>query len=275
MKTMKNLWVLAILFAPFAASQLNAQDDMRPAFVTLTTTHWNMDPNLPDDDGAEWEALEKEYLEKVTKKNEHVMGTAFLTHFYTADNSEVINVATYKTWNDIEAAQDRNDELEKAAWPDEAKRKAFHAKLDKYYENRHADEIYATQDGAKLSASRMDSSMVIYMQKTYLAFPEDGTNEEFEQLRMEYNRNVIQKNPHIVAYYPMRHAWGADNREFINVYVVKSFCEVGEMNSAIGGLVEAAWPDEAKRKEFMKKYNRYYTGVHGDYIYTSNPDVSK
>jgi hypothetical protein len=275
MKTLKHLWVLAILFTPFAGSQLNAQDNARPEFVVLTRTHWNMDKNLPDDDGAEWEALEKEYLEKVTKKNDLVMSTELLTHFYTADNSEVILVGTYRNWNDIEAAQDKYDELEKAAWPDEAKRKAFHSKLDKYYENRHSDEIYATQDGAKISAMPSDSSMVIYMQKVYMAFPEDGTRAEFEQLRLEYNKNVIQKNPFIHAYYPLRHAWGADNREFVNVYVVKSFCDISEMNKATAGLVAAAWPDETKRKAFMKKYNRYYSGVHGDYIYSSNPQVSK
>jgi hypothetical protein len=73
----------------------------------------------------------------------------------------------------------------------------------------------------------------------------------------------------------MRHAWGSDNREFVHVYVVESLCDVGEMNQSTGGLVQAAWPDEAARSAFFEKYDKYFTGRHGDYIFSSIPEVAK
>ena len=276
MKLLKHLWALALILTSLATSHLVAQAPTRPQFVVLTKTHWNMNAENTPDMRANWMSMEKEYLDKVTKKNDYVFSTALLTHYYTADNSEVIQVHTYKTWDDIEKAQMKFDELEKAAWPDEAKRNAFMDKLDNSYENRHSDNIYATLDGAKLrNEDTNDSSLVVYMQIRYLAYPEDGSNAEFEKLRMEYNQKVIQKNPHILSYYPMRHAWGQDNREFVNAYVVKSLCDVEALNEAWPGLIQAAWPDEAQRKAFFDKYDKYFDGVHGDYIYTMIPALGK
>ena len=268
------MWITMILIS-VVGPQLFAQDDMRPEYVVITRTHWNFE--LDDDDASpeEWEALAKEYLEKVVKKNDHVKSTATLAHLYTEDNSEVLMVATYKTWADIEKAQAKYGELEDAAWPDEAAADAFFKRLDRYYVNKHSDEIYRTLDGAKLPAAQMDSSMVVYMQKVYLAFPEDGSNEEFNQLRVEYANKVIHKSPHVKAYYPLRHAWGAANRELVQVYGVESLCDVAEMNQTVGGLVREAWPDEAARDAFFDKYDKYFTGKHADYLYSSIPEVAK
>jgi hypothetical protein len=275
MRTFQKFLALAMVLCLWAAPQLAAQDDARPQFVVITTAHWNL--SLDDDTATPeaWAAFEKDYLEKVTKKNEFIMSTAVLRHMYTADNSEALFVATYRTWDDIEKAQARTTELEKAAWPDDAARRAAFNKQDRYYTGEHSDEIYATLPGAKLPAEQVDTSRVAYFQKVYRAYPADGEPGEFEKLRMEYAEKVIHKNPHILAYYPMGHAWGANNRELVDVYIVASLADVAEMNTAIADLEKAAWPDEAKRKAFFKKYDRYFTGQHGDYLYTTIPGVSK
>jgi hypothetical protein len=275
MKTLMKLWVLAIVLTPMTFGQAIAQDNDRPEYVIITTAHWNL---ALDDDSATreaWTAFEKEYLEKVTKKNEYIMSTAVLNHMYTADNSEVLFVTTYPTWEDIEKAQARNTELEKSAWPDDAARRAAFQKQDRYYTGMHSDEIYATLPGAKIPAEQVDSSRVAYFQKVYRAYPADGQPGEFETLRMEYAEKVIHKNPNILAYYPMGHAWGANNRELVDVYIVASLADVAAMNAATADLEKAAWPDEAKRKAFFKKFDKYFTGQHGDYLYMTIPGVSK
>jgi hypothetical protein len=255
--------------------QGNAQDDNRPEFVAISYTAWSGTPGDETASREEWHALAKEYNEKVTMKNEFVRGTVVLTHMYTPKSSDLLLVTTYNNWGDIEKAQDRNDELEEQAWPDKTARMAFMNKLDRYYSNKHSDEIYATTPGAKYPAERTDTTRVIYMQKFYRAFPEDGTTEEFEALNKEYLEKVTHKNPNLIAFYPMQHGWGADNREIVHVYVLESLEDLSKMNQAWDALEEAAWPKEADRKAFFKKYDRYFTGVHGDFIYSSIPGVSK
>ena len=79
----------------------------------------------------------------------------------------------------------------------------------------------------------------------------------------------------IVAYYPSVHAWGANSQDFVEAYVVKSFDDVVKAVDADTGLTKAAWPDENARKDYFAKRNKYFTGQHADYIYTSVPELTK
>lgn len=231
-----------------------------------------------DDETAnpgEWHALAKEYNEKVTMKNEFIRSTSVLTHMYTSDNSDVLLITTYNSWDAIEKAQDRNDELEAAAWPDKDARMAFMDKMNRYMVHKHSDEIYATTPGAKMPVEQKDTNRVVYIQKVHRAYPADGSADEYTALSLEYAQKVTQKSPHLLAYYPMQHAWGADNTEVLNVYVLKSMTDLVALNQSWDALEEAAWPDEAKRKDFFKKFDRYFNGHHGDFIYSYIPGVSK
>ena len=51
-----------------------------------------------------WEDIEKEYLNKVTMKNEYVMGSGFFVHRWTADNSELRYVQVFANWEAIDKA---------------------------------------------------------------------------------------------------------------------------------------------------------------------------
>ena len=73
----------------------------------------------------------------------------------------------------------------------------------------------------------------------------------------------------------MRHAWGADKRDFIEVFVVNSMADLEASNYARGDLVKSHWTDEAARKAFFKKSGKYFTGFHADYIYETIPELSK
>ena len=73
----------------------------------------------------------------------------------------------------------------------------------------------------------------------------------------------------------MRHLYGADSRDFVEVFVVKSFGDVDKALDEMGKLSKEHWPDDDARKEFYTKYNKYFTGWHADYLYTNIPELSK
>lgn len=271
MKTkMRRLVVLTIMFV-WISGTLIAQE--RPMFLTVTTIHWNLDYENYSMD--EWKAVEKEYFDKVTMKNEFIVSASFLIHYYTADNTEIKVVTGYSSWENILKAQQRSSELEKEAWPDEAARNAFMNKQSAYYTHMHSDEIYSTLEGAKLMAEKPTKPMVYYIRISHLSFPEDGKTEEIQALRNEYNENVTNKNKYVKAYYPSRHAWGSDGREFIEAYVVESLGDIALAMEEDQKLIDAHWPDEKKADEFFKKMDKYMTGFHADYIFRHVPELSK
>lgn len=275
MKTTKQFFtaiVLALLL--FSSTTILAQDaPERPAFVTVTTNHWNMDKE--NFKMSEWKAAEKEYLEKVTMKNEFILSSAFYLHNMTADNTEFLTVQTFASWEDIGKFGARSAELEKAAWPDEAKRKAFLKNLNSYYSNEHSDEIYAPISGAKLMTEKPTKDMILYLRKSHFAFPEDGSNEEFNNLRMEGNAGIVQKNEYVKAYYPNVHAWGSDKTEFIEAFYLDSVSDLDKMFERDGELMNETYPDNEASKAKGKAWGKYFTGVHGDYLYTFIHDLSK
>lgn len=252
---------------------INVVAQERPRFLTVTTAHWNMDMEDSSEDG--WLATEKEYFEKVITKNEYIVSSEVLIHYFTEDNSEVLFVFSYASWEDIEKAGDRNDELAKEAWPDQEEREAFFKKQRAYYSTMHSDEIYSTLPLAKVVAERPSEPLVYYVRINHLAFPEDGKTEEIMGLRTEYFNEVIQKNPYVKGYYPSRHYWGSDSRDMIEAFVTTSLGDIEKALETNWELVQDHWPEESDRKEFFKKMDKYFTGWHGDHIYRNVPELSK
>ncbi len=276
MKTTIRLFMAIAMTLLFFNSTLFAQDDTpptRPEYITVTTMHWNMDND--DFDMEEWIAVEKEFLDKVTMKNEYVVGSGFYMHRYTPDNRELIYVRTYASWEDIDKAGDRDDELAEEAWPEEEARDAFSDKQAAYYADFHSDEIYATMSGAKVLTEAPGDDMILYVRKSHFAYPDDGSMEEFKELRTEFTENVIHKNEYIKGYFPNAHFWGSDRTEFVEAFLLNSMDDLDKMFGRTGELVEAHWPDEVAREEMNKKAGNYFTGVHGDYIYTMVEQLSK
>lgn len=267
---LRHLVVLTCLFIGISGT-LRAQE--RPQFLTVTTIHWNMENE--DFSMDEWKAVEKEYFEKVTMKNEFIVYATVLNHFFTEDNTEIKIVQGYSSWENIVKAQERSDELAKAAWPNEKDMEAFFNKQSAYYSHMHSDEIYSTLDGAKDFTEKPSKPMVYYVRKSHLAFPEDGTTEEIQALRKEYKENVIDKNQYLKAYYPSRHAWGSDGRDFIEAFVVESLGDLALYMEENQKLEKAHWPDDKKADEFFEKMDKYMTGFHADYIYRHVPELSK
>jgi len=271
MKQLKIVCTIVIIL--ISTFQLYAQDDS-PMVVTIARSHWNMDyENFSMD---EWKKLESEYHQKVIMKNEFIVGSVVLLHYYTPDNSEILFAQAHSSWENVEKAADRNRELAKEVWPDEEERTAFFDKQSEYYSNKHSDEIYSSLSLGKYFDEKPSETMIYYFRTSHRAWPEDGDMEEITALRKEYVENVIHKNEKIHAYYPMRHLYGADSRELTEVFVMKSMADLEEMNeSRMEDLVNAQWPDETKRKEFFKALNKYRSPWHGDLIYSSVPELTK
>lgn len=271
-KTNKLLTLLlGVILLSFGLS--SAQEKEKPMYLTVTTMHWNMDQE--DFSMKNWKTVEKEFLDKVTAKNEYIIATNYGLHHMTADNSELVYVQLYKSWGDIEKAGDRNGELINAAWPDEAKREAYFKKRNNYYADKHSDEIYVTMSGAKPRAESSDKPVLFYVRKSHFAFPDDGSNKEFKELRDAFLKGVTHKNQYIKGYYPYVHAWGSDKRDYIEVFVVDSLADLEKAFDEQSRLNKARFTDEEKQKEEGKKAGKYFTGFHADYVYKSVPELAK
>ena len=95
---MRNLQFYFLVCCLCLSLQLFAQgEEERPEFIVATTMHWNMDQE--DYSFDEWKAVEKEYLDKVVMKNELIAGASFFMHKFTEDNSEIMYVQVFNTWN--------------------------------------------------------------------------------------------------------------------------------------------------------------------------------
>lgn len=261
--------IVAMLCLTFLPSVLVAQND--PQLLVVARSHFNPASEFTFD---EWKAHEKEYFEKVTLKNDLILRTNVLVHFYTNDNSEVLFVTAFRSWEDIEKAGVKDNELAIAAWPDSVKRRAFFDKQNSFYTSKHSDEIRSIAPNTKLFPA--DTAVHIYYIRTsHRAFPADAKPGEYLQLMTEYNQNVIQKNSLVKGYYPSRHLWGADSREFIEAFVYSSLADMEKTAAATEVLIKAHWPDETKRKDFFKKLDRFFENWHGDELYRNVPVLRK
>jgi hypothetical protein len=267
--TIATLFIFLLMLSPVMAQE----EPPMPAYITITTLYWNLDREQTDSN--DWMAIEKEYLEKVTRKNEYVMAASYYMHLYTENSTESKYVQTYASWADIEKAQKRNTELEKLAWPDEAKRNAFLNNRQSFYIDFHSDEIYVPLEGGKYLTERPKEDMVTYVRISKMAFPSDGSNEEFMKLHKQFINTTVMKNDKIKAYYPNVHGWGADKTDFVEAYYIESLDDLNDLNAGNADAIKAQWPDEEARKAFFKSYNKYFTGVHGDYLYTYIAELSK
>ena len=264
MKTTNRFFLaMTIMFLLFSTTSFSQDEPKRPKYLTVTTMHWNMDND--DFEMDEWKALEKEYLDKVVRKNEFVVSASYYMHQFTADNTELLYVQTYASWEAIDKVGKRNAELEKEAWPDEDARKALAKKRDAYYDLRHSDEIYATLPYAKLMAEAPTKDMTLYVRKSHFANYEDGSDEEFDNILQMGRDKIIGNNEFIKGYYPSVHAWGADKTEYIEAFIVESVGELDKMFDKTQELIKELTDEE---KAVGKNRGKYFTGVHGDYIYT-------
>lgn len=265
MKTRSTLLGL-VLWMTLVCVIGNAQEKEKPVFITMTTLHRSMDAKAND-----WKAAEQEYFDKVTSKNDLIIGSETLTHYYTNDNTEIILVSVYKTWEDIEKASTINDELIKKAWPDEKARTAFFEKYDKFYTPVHSDEIYQsiTSVGEIPYKDQTKKPMIVYIRKSQMNMAGKGKNVK------EFNEKITFKDPYIKAYYPYRHSWGSNSTDFNEAFFYDSLADLEKSGEKIDELIKSTWPNEKDADAFFDELEKSFTGKHSDYIYRNIPSLSK
>ena len=274
MKTTNRFFTTLIGLLMCFNVSMNAQEDAKPMYITVTTMHWNMD--YKDFKMDEWKAVEKEFLDKVVMKNEHILSASFYLHRLTADNTELLYVQSFASWDAIDKASKRSNELSLEAWPKDEDAKIYFDKRNAYYAPEHSDEIYAVMDIAKPLAEAPTKDMVCYVRKGHFNFSGDmGTQAEFDALSKEYADNVTFKNEYIKGYYTYAHAWGAVRTEAIEVFFLDSLADLEKMMDKDGELYEAHWKDEAARKKMEEAGQKYYDNRHGDYVYTFVAGLAK
>ncbi len=99
------------------------------------------------------------------------------------------------------------------------------------------------------------------------AFPDNGSARELDSLNQVYTDITFKNNPLVVSYKTVRHWWGHNNRDFIQIFEVKSWEDVDKASEKANELFRAAMPNKADRKKFNDAYNKYFTGKHSDEIY--------
>jgi hypothetical protein len=250
-----------------------SQEDQpaRPAYITVTTMQWDMDNDYLDPDS--WKALETEYFDKVTSRNELVAGSGFYTHLYSPDSRDVLVVNHYAKWEDIAKAGERNQELINEGWPDEAARNEFFRKRNAYYTDLHSDEIYAPMQNAIVHDRK--TTPVLLVRRNYMKLSGNEIEPELDAYLKEVYENVFKKNEFIKGYYPSRHAWGSNSTEYLQVFFVNSLADVDAMGDRNGELSDAYWSDEVTKKEVAALRKKFFTGVHGDYIYSVVTELIK
>lgn len=264
MKKKDNLAVRLLILTFMLSIGMSAQEDPKPVFITVTTLHRNLDTDRKD-----WKQMEQEYFDKVTNKNDLIVGSEILNHYYTENSSEVLLVSVFKTWEDIEKANDVSNELIKKGWPDENIRKAFFDKYNTYYGPMHSDEIYSSVNGTKEFKPVSKEPMVVYLRKSQMSLNGQGKGLK------EFNEKITMNNPYIKGYYPNRHAWGSDSRDFLEAFYYNSLSDLEKSSDKQTELIKTTWPKEEDRKAFFDELNKTFTGIHGDFIYRNEPSLSK
>jgi len=234
--------------------------------------YYNMD--MEDFSMEEWKKVEVEYFDKVVAKNENILSATTLLHHFTTNSSELLYVQVYPSWQAIEDASNKNEQLINEAWPNADEKDAFLKKRSSFFAKEHSDEIYYSIPGAK---ALVDEGMplIYYVRTRYLAFPDDGNDEEFQNLLNEFNEVVTNNNEIYKGYYPMMHHYGSDRSEFIEVFLASTLADLEKGIAKQGELFRDHWDTEEKQDEFNDKLNHYLTGIHSDRIFSSVPELYK
>lgn len=273
---MKNkLTFLIILFAfmlltPVVYSQEELKE-FEPVFITVTTLH-----GVGGVDINEWKAIEQEYFDKVTNKIDLLISQEVLVSNILNDFSDIIVVNVFRSWNDIQKVSKLRVDLIEQAWPDENERERFFEKQNSFYSNYHSNEIYiSTRLGFNVTdeIKKAQKKSFTYLVQTSTLSDDIGEEGSYD-LYKKYVENVFRKNSFIKGYYPQRHLWGSDSRDFVEVFILNSIEDVKKAIENNRILLKELVPDDEKRKEFLKMFER---GIQSrsNAIYVNVPSLSK
>jgi hypothetical protein len=147
MKYLKTVPLAALLLAFATTTRVAAQEKPDINYITQTTAKIVLPEGTTEDDM--WK-VQQEYYDKVLSKSTVLLHYNICRHAWGSLGASVVITLEFKTWEDIMKFNETEREaLEKAAWPDEAARKAFMKKMDSFEDPYHRDEIYAVRNSMR------------------------------------------------------------------------------------------------------------------------------
>ena len=93
MKNSKLLIFEITLLMLFWNFNMEAQKEAKPVFIVITTMHKAQPVNA-----AELQKIEQKFYNKITSKNELIIGSEILNHFYAPNSAEILFINVYNTW---------------------------------------------------------------------------------------------------------------------------------------------------------------------------------
>jgi len=102
-------------------------------------SHFSKDGNGLD---AEFESLQKLYLDKIFKKNNYIKGYYANIHAWGSDKTEFIEAFYVRSYSDLEQMFLENEALIAQAWTNESDRLKMNARYSDYFTGIHGDYIY-------------------------------------------------------------------------------------------------------------------------------------
>ncbi|MBK7105123.1 MAG: hypothetical protein IPH62_07560 [Ignavibacteriae bacterium] len=107
----------------------------------------------------------------------------------------------------------------------------------------------------------------VIIQNLEADFPEDGTAAEFDSLTHLFQTKVWDKNPYVISHKTIRHWWGDNNRDILEITEIKTWEDIPKAMQKLEELFKESWTTKEDREKFNKAYNKYFTGKHSDEIY--------
>lgn len=272
MKTIQKLLLgmfVGVLLLPINAISQNEvkeydKEEFKPVYLSITTMEKCKDADM---DFSEWMALEKEFYEKVTLKNDLIIGSGVYYSSITPEKSRVKIVTIYKNWEDIEKATLETDKLVEKGWPKEEARRAFFKKQSSFFVCQQRDEIYMATPYADEVNLDSNKPLVFYLKGSKKG---DGTTE-FN----EYYNKVNSKRAYVKGYFTHVNKWGTESNDAKEVFVYNSFKDVEDAFNENHKLISEHWPpSKDKANEILKGYAESFKGD-GNLVYTNIPELIK
>lgn len=118
----------------------------------------------------------------------------------------------------------------------------------------------------EVQAQEMSGNAII-IQNLEAALPQNGSMAEFDSLTTLYNTKVWDKNPYVISHKTIRHWWGNNNRDVIEITEIKTWEDIPKAMQKNNELFMEEWSTKEARDNFNKAYDKYFTGQHSDEIY--------
>ena len=270
MKTIKKL-LLAVLVMVFITPTVSVgqnegnEDALKPVYLSITTMKKCKDSEM---NLSEWMDLEKEYYEKITLKNDLIIGSGVYYQYVSPNDSQIKIVNIYNSWEDIEEATKKTDELVIEGWPEEDIRREFFKKQKSYYICDQSNEIYMT--------TPYESEIVLDSNKPQVFYLKDRKKGDGSDDFEKYYNQVTKRNVHVKGFYSHVNKWGeSSSRDAMEVFVYDNFKNVDPSFEENHKLISEHWPPNKKEANAMfKEYTELFSGK-GNFVYTNVPGLSK